>query len=146
MLHTVGRVPVRDIRHHARGLAESDQTLEERESDVTMDVISRQIGAVLDAAGVASFADAVLAYEPVWAIGTGKTATPELAEEVHAFIRGRLKAVWPDHGDSIRILYGGSVKPENAASLLSQENIDGALVGGASLKVPSFVDIAKAAN
>ena len=85
-----------------------------------------------------------MAYEPVWAIGTGKTATPEQAQEVHAFLRGRLKQMWGDEaGHSVRILYGGSVKPENIAQLMAQDDIDGALVGGASLSAGSFAKIVK---
>jgi len=86
----------------------------------------------------------VVAYEPVWAIGTGKTATPEQAQEVHAFLRGILKELWGvGAADAVRILYGGSVKPENIADLMSKADIDGALVGGASLKANAFAGIVK---
>ena len=94
--------------------------------------------------GIDEDAEFVIAYEPVWAIGTGKTATPELAEEVHFFIRQILSDMFGNEkANSVRILYGGSVKPENAAGLLNMENIDGALVGGASLKAESFAKIVK---
>ena len=118
------------------------ETLEEREADRTEAIIDEQLTAVLDLAGVESFSNAVVAYEPVWAIGTGRTATPELAEKVHFLIRSWLS----DHSsvgvaDQVRILYGGSVTPENAGQLIEQENIDGFLVGGASLDAQSFAKI-----
>ena len=112
------------------------ETLEEREADETEDVLRRQVDAI--AAGIPD-PDAALsiAYEPVWAIGTGKTATPEIAREAHALV----KSIYPVE----RVLYGGSVKPENAEELLSQEDVDGALVGGASLEVDSFIAICETA-
>jgi triosephosphate isomerase len=122
------------------------ETLEERESGVTNDVIARQIDAILETDGVASLADAVLAYEPVWAIGTGKTATPEMAQEVHAFIRGKIAALDAAVADGLRILYGGSMNPANAADLIAQADIDGGLIGGASLKADDFLAICKAAS
>jgi len=121
------------------------ETLDERESGVTEDVVARQIGAVLDSSGVASLAQAVIAYEPVWAIGTGQVATPEQAQAVHAFIRNRLAQMDSDVAQGLQILYGGSMNPANAAQLLSQQDIDGGLIGGAALKADDFLAIAQAA-
>jgi triosephosphate isomerase len=121
------------------------ETLDERESGVTEDVVARQIGAVLDSSGIASLAQAVIAYEPVWAIGTGQVATPEQAQAVHAFIRNRLAQVDSDVAQGLQILYGGSMNPANAAQLLSQQDIDGGLIGGAALKADDFLAIAQAA-
>lgn len=116
------------------------ELLEERESGKTFKVVSSQLEEGLK--GLSKEANFVVAYEPVWAIGTGKTATPELAEEVHSFLREKLVELFgKDKAESVRILYGGSVKPENVEGLMAMENIDGALVGGASLKVESFVKI-----
>lgn len=120
------------------------ETLDERESGRTFDVIGTQVEAVLDGLDTAEAQRVTLAYEPVWAIGTGRTATPEQAEEVHARIRSSVKRLHgPDVGDGMRILYGGSVKPANVAGLMSCENIDGTLVGGASLKADSFVSLVR---
>ena len=120
------------------------ETLAEREANRTIEVVERQIRDGLLEVPESAAGRIVVAYEPVWAIGTGKTATPAQAQEVHAFLRGRLKQLWGDEaGDSVRILYGGSVKPENIASLMAQEDIDGALVGGASLSAGSFAKIVK---
>lgn len=121
------------------------ETLEERETGVTMDVVARQIGAVLERLGPGGFASAVLAYEPVWAIGTGLTATPDQAQEVHAHIRGVLSAADAKIGAAARILYGGSVKGGNAAELFAMGDIDGGLIGGASLDAAGFVAICEAA-
>lgn len=121
------------------------ESLEEREADVTMEVIDRQIGAVVDAAGVGAFATAIIAYEPVWAIGTGLTATPEQAQEVHAHIRGVFADADAKIGASLRILYGGSVKSGNAGDLFDMDDIDGGLIGGASLDIVEFVAICVAA-
>ena len=119
------------------------ETLDEREHDKTLDVVRTQLDAVLDrATGLGD--ELVVAYEPVWAIGTGKTATPEIAQEVHAALRAALVERLGDVGTRIRLLYGGSVKPSNAAELLSQPDIDGALVGGASLDPQDFAHIALA--
>ena len=122
------------------------ETLEEREQGVTEQVVARQLDAVIDLEGVAAIGEAVIAYEPVWAIGTGKTATPDQAQEVHAFIRGKLAAL--DHGvaENVRILYGGSMNAANAEELLAMSDIDGGLIGGASLKPDDFLAIGKAAN
>ena len=122
------------------------ETLEQREAGQTRAVIERQVAAVVDSAGVQAFGKAVIAYEPVWAIGTGKVAGPAEAEEVHAAIRTWLTGKDPALAERTRILYGGSVKPDNAAALLGCPNIDGALVGGASLDAASFGAIAKAAE
>lgn len=118
------------------------ETLSERDSGEALVVIGEQLRAVIDAAGRDSFAGAVIAYEPVWAIGTGLTATPAQAQEVHAFIREQLGEL----GAGVRILYGGSVKANNAAELFAQADIDGALVGGASLKADEFFAICQAAE
>ena len=117
------------------------ETLEQREAGNTLDVIGEQLVAVKNVIGE-QLGKVVVAYEPVWAIGTGLTATPEQAQEVHAFIRDQLGA----HADNVALLYGGSVKAGNAASLFAQKDIDGALVGGASLVADDFVGIATAAK
>jgi len=120
------------------------ETLEERESNVTEDVLKRQIDAITKLNGKDAFTDCVIAYEPVWAIGTGKTATPEQAQETHAFIRNYLAQSNANNAASVQILYGGSMNPTNAANLLSQEDIDGGLIGGASLKADDFMAICQA--
>jgi triosephosphate isomerase len=123
------------------------ETLENREAGKTEAVVKSQLTGSLAGLDEARAPMVVVAYEPVWAIGTGKTATPEQAEEVHAFIRGQLGELFsPAVADQVRIQYGGSVKPGNAKDLLGQANIDGALVGGASLKVDDFVAIINAAE
>lgn len=122
------------------------EVLEERESGRTHEVVGRQLDAVLQVVGVAAFARAVIAYEPVWAIGTGRTATPEQAQDVHSFIRGRLAARDANIGGSVRILYGGSVKAGNAAEIFGQPDVDGGLIGGASLKADEFAAIVAAAG
>jgi len=122
------------------------ETLEEREQGVTEAVVARQVDAVIDLEGVAALADGVIAYEPVWAIGTGKTATPEQAQEVHAFIRARIAGHDADVAQGLRILYGGSMKPGNAADLMAKADIDGGLIGGASLVADDFLGICKAAQ
>ncbi len=121
------------------------ETLEERESGATEAVIGRQIDALLDGPGVAALAAAVVAYEPVWAIGTGLTATPEQAQAVHAFIRGRVTARDATVAAGLRILYGGSVKGGNASELFAMDDIDGGLIGGAALDVNEFLTICRAA-
>ena len=121
------------------------ETLAERERGVTEEVVARQLDAVLAVTGPAGFAGALVAYEPVWAIGTGKNATPGQAQEVHAFIRGRLAERDATIAASLRILYGGSVKAANARELFSQPDVDGGLVGGASLKADEFRKICEAA-
>lgn len=121
------------------------ESLEEREGGITEQVVARQLDAVINAAGVGSLASAVVAYEPVWAIGTGKTASPEQAQAVHAFIRGKIAALDKSVADGLVIQYGGSVKASNAVELFSQPDIDGGLIGGASLMAEEFVAICKAA-
>ncbi len=123
------------------------ETLAQRENGQTDSVITQQTRGSLAGLTAQQASKLVIAYEPVWAIGTGKNATPEQAEQVHALIRGLLQELFGKSvADSIRIQYGGSVKPENAAELLRQPNIDGALVGGASLKADGFAAIVAAAN
>lgn len=121
------------------------ESLEEREAGTTEQVIDEQLDAVLTAAGIQAFAAAVVAYEPVWAIGTGMTATPEQAQDVHRHIRSRLAAQDSDLAEKVQILYGGSMKGDNAPGLLSMADIDGGLIGGASLKANDFLAIAEAA-
>ncbi len=122
------------------------ELLEERENGVTEKVVARQLDAVIELAGVASFAKAVVAYEPVWAIGTGKTASPEQAQAVHAFIRSKIAGLDEDIAKKLVIQYGGSVKASNAVELFSMSDIDGGLIGGASLIAEEFVAICKAAQ
>lgn len=114
------------------------ETLEERDGAETLSVVGRQLDESL--VGVAG-KELVIAYEPVWAIGTGRVATPDIAQQVHAFVRERLGTLYGEVADSIRIQYGGSVKPDNAAELMAQSDIDGALVGGASLESDSFAQL-----
>jgi triosephosphate isomerase len=120
------------------------ETLEERESGVTERVVDRQLEAVIAKCGVAALARAVVAYEPVWAIGTGKTATPEQAQAVHAFIRGRVRQQDAAVASGLVIQYGGSMKANNAVELLSQPDIDGGLIGGAALNADEFLAICRA--
>jgi triosephosphate isomerase len=120
------------------------ETLDEREQGKTETVVARQIDAVIGLSGIGGIAQAVIAYEPVWAIGTGKVATPDQAQEVHAFIRGKLAQLDIGIAEQVKILYGGSMNPSNAAELLSQDDIDGGLIGGASLKADDFLAIAQA--
>ena len=123
------------------------ETLQEREAGRTWEVVSRQVRGALAGFGAAEIGRCTLAYEPVWAIGTGKTATTAQAQEVHAQIRALLRELaGPAVADAVRIQYGGSVKPENAADLLGQPDIDGALVGGASLKADDFARIVAGAR
>jgi triosephosphate isomerase len=120
------------------------ETLEEREKGATESVVERQLDAVLNRCGIGGFRQAVVAYEPVWAIGTGKTASPEQAQAVHAFIRDKFVSQDDIIAGQLRILYGGSVNGTNAADLFAREDIDGGLVGGASLKVADFLAIRNA--
>lgn len=122
------------------------ETQAEREQGETEQVIRKQLLSVIEANGIAAFKDAVIAYEPVWAIGTGLTATPEQAQAVHFYIRQLITQINVDIGNVIRILYGGSMKAENAASLLAMPDIDGGLIGGASLDANSFLKICAAAS
>ncbi len=122
------------------------ETLQEREAGVTEKVVARQLDAVIGSSGVAALAKAVVAYEPVWAIGSGKTATPEQAQAVHAYIRRRIAASDAEVAAELRILYGGSVKAANAAQLFAMGDIDGGLIGGASLVADEFIAICRAAG
>ena len=117
------------------------ETLEEREQGQTETVVARQLDAVISSVGIDAFRKAIIAYEPVWAIGTGLTATPEQAQSVHAFIRDKLTSLNVIMGGQLRILYGGSVNGSNAAELFAQSDIDGGLVGGASLTAEDFLAI-----
>lgn len=120
------------------------ELLEERESGDTENVVARQLDAVIELEGVGALADAVIAYEPVWAIGTGKTASPEQAQEVHAFIRNKIAELDADVAAKVQILYGGSVNGDNAAELFAMDDIDGGLIGGASLTSEAFLAICTA--
>jgi len=122
------------------------ETLDEREQAITEQVVARQLDAVIAKGGVGMLARGVIAYEPVWAIGTGRTATPQQAQDVHAFIRGRIAGHSAEVAAAMRILYGGSMKPDNAAELMAMADIDGGLIGGASLKASDFLGICTAAN
>jgi len=119
------------------------ETLEERESDTTFAVIDKQLSAVIDMAGVDALANSVIAYEPVWAIGTGKTASDEQAQEVHKYIREQIAAKSQAIAENVQIVYGGSVKPGNAKAIFAMPDIDGGLIGGASLDAASFLAIYK---
>jgi triosephosphate isomerase len=120
------------------------ELLEEREAGQTDAVIGRQIDAVLEAVSAEDLEKIVVAYEPVWAIGTGKTATPQMAQDVHAVLRGKLAAKNQAAASKVRILYGGSMKPDNARDLLAMPDIDGGLIGGAALKAADFLAIVRA--
>ncbi len=122
------------------------ETLEERERGITEEVVARQLDAVIELEGVDALAAGVIAYEPVWAIGTGMTASPEQAQDVHAFIRGRVAEKSAEVAEGVRILYGGSMKPGNAKELLGKPDIDGGLIGGAALQAEDFLGICTAAN
>ena len=122
------------------------ETLAERDGDLMREVVERQVRGALDGVELKG-RELLVAYEPVWAIGTGRTASPEQAQEVHAFIRDILGSVFtPEIASGVRILYGGSMKPDNAAALMGQGDIDGGLIGGASLKAPDFLSIIAAAS
>lgn len=120
------------------------ETLAERDAEQTLDVLTFQIFGGLSGVELADPSKLVIAYEPVWAIGTGRTATPEQAQEAHAHIRRELRHMYADGADGIRILYGGSMKPDNAGDLMAQPDVDGGLIGGASLKADAFLGIVSA--
>ncbi|MCH2613766.1 MAG: triose-phosphate isomerase, partial [Opitutales bacterium] len=123
------------------------ETLEQREAGATLDVVKTQLLGGLDGVDASGMSNLVIAYEPVWAIGTGKTATPEMAQEVHGAIRSLLKEAYGDAvAEKTRIIYGGSMKPSNADDLLAQPDIDGGLIGGASLDSKSFCDLIESAR
>ena len=143
----VNRKARKALEHGLRVILCVGETLNEREGGSTIDVVARQVRGVLRDLPASSMADVVIAYEPVWAIGTGRNATPEQAQEVHALIRSLLNEIYGEEiARETTLQYGGSVKPDNAAGLLSQHDIDGALVGGACLKVDSFMQIVDAAK
>jgi len=141
----VARKFARALEHALIPILCVGETLAEREAGQTEAVVGRQLGAVLAACGADVFQRAVIAYEPVWAIGTGRNATPTQAQAVHAFVRGQVALRDPAASSAVRILYGGSVKGGNAAELLAQPDIDGGLVGGASLNAAEFLTICRAA-
>ena len=123
------------------------ETLEERESGAMLEVVKKQLLGGLEGVSVEQITDVVIAYEPVWAIGTGKTATPEMAQDVHGSIRALLNEKYGEAaGEKVRILYGGSMKPANADELLAQKDIDGGLIGGAALDAKSFSDLIASAR
>ena len=122
------------------------ETLEQREAGLTEQVVGEQLDAVIELAGIEALADSVLAYEPIWAIGTGKTATPQQAQDVHDFIRNRIASHNAKIAAKLQILYGGSVKANNAAELFAMSDIDGGLIGGASLLADEFISICIAAD
>jgi triosephosphate isomerase len=121
------------------------ESLEQRETGITEIIIAEQISAVLEQVGIQGFSQAVIAYEPIWAIGTGKTASPEQAQIVHEAIRGQLAELDSNIAQNTQILYGGSVKPSNAVAIFAQADVDGALVGGAALNAQDFIQICNAA-
>jgi triosephosphate isomerase len=134
------------MRHGLVPIVCVGETLDQREAGDEETVVGRQIDAALDGITLDAAADLVVAYEPVWAIGTGKTASPEQAQAMHAFIRERIGSKLGATGQEVEILYGGSVKPNNAAELFAQPDIDGGLIGGASLDAESFAAIVDAAG
>lgn len=134
------------IEHGLRPIVCVGETLEERESGRTSDVVIGQLNAVLDVIGPEALVTGAVAYEPIWAIGTGKTATPQQAQLVHAELRDSVESRDSQAASALRIIYGGSVKPSNAAELFACNDIDGGLVGGASLKAADFYAIAQAAS
>lgn len=121
------------------------ETLEQREAGATDAIVGAQLGAVLELIGAANVERLVVAYEPVWAIGTGKTATPQMAQTVHASLRAQLRECNAAAAETVQILYGGSMKPDNARDLMAQPDIDGGLIGGAALKAADFLGIIRSA-
>ena len=135
------------LKNQLRPILCVGETLAEREGGIALKVVQTQLEAGLEGVGKDQASTVIVAYEPVWAIGTGKVATTDQAQEVHAFIRGLLTKLFTDPvAQKVRILYGGSMKPSNAPELLAQKDIDGGLIGGASLEARSFVDLVKAAT
>jgi triosephosphate isomerase len=134
------------VKHRLTPVLCVGETPAEREAGVTEAVVSRQLDAVIQRCGLAALAQGVIAYEPVWAIGTGKTATPQQAQAVHAFIRGRVGGSDRRLAENLLILYGGSVKANNAVQLFAMTDVDGGLIGGASLVAEEFVAICSAAQ
>ena len=144
--HSVNKKILAAVENNLKPIYCIGETLDEREAGKTLDVVGSQVREGLESFPSQSIENLVLAYEPVWAIGTGKTATDEMAQEVHAYIRKVLTDIFGESSASkIRILYGGSMKPENAAGLLAQEDVDGGLIGGASLTARAFSGIVEAA-
>ncbi len=142
----VARKAVRALRSGVTPIVCVGETLAERQAGRTDDVVGEQLDMVLQALEVDEVARMVVAYEPLWAIGTGITATPKMAQAVHEMLRARIAAKNRDAAQKVRILYGGSMKPDNAGQLLAMEDIDGGLIGGASLKAEDFLAIAEAAR
>lgn len=140
----VAKKTVRALKSGVTPIVCVGESLVERESGATDAVVGRQIDAVLSLLDGGDVAKIVVAYEPVWAIGTGKTATPKMAQDVHAMLRSRLVAKNAGAAEAVQILYGGSMKPENAKELLAMPDIDGGLIGGASLKAADFLAIIRA--
>jgi len=134
------------LAHGLRPIICVGETLEERDAQKTLDRVGSQLLAALEGIGPDKARDIVIAYEPVWAIGTGRNATPAQAQEVHGFIRAELRKRYGSLADEMRIQYGGSVKPDNIEQLLAEPDVDGALVGGASLKAESFIALVRAAH
>lgn len=133
-------------RHGLKPILCVGETLAEREGGITEAVVARQLDAVITLEGVEALVDGVIAYEPVWAIGTGKTASPQQAQDVHAFIRGKIAGLNEAVAAKVQILYGGSVKGANAAELFAMPDIDGGLIGGAALDAREFLAICQAGN
>jgi triosephosphate isomerase len=132
------------LSHGLKAIICVGEKLKERESDKTKDIVEKQVKGALKDISKAGVEDIVIAYEPIWAIGTGKTATPKQAQEVHAFIRSILRELYgPETANLIRIQYGGSVKPDNVKDLMAMADIDGGLIGGASLEAESFSKIVR---
>lgn len=143
---TIARKVAASLRHNVIPVLCVGETWEDREAGRTEIVVARQLDIVMAANGAAAFHDVIVAYEPVWAIGTGRTASPEQAQAVHAFVRSHVAARDAKLGAALRILYGGSVKAVNAAQLFAMPDIDGGLVGGASLTADEFIAICRAAD
>jgi len=142
---TVNKKIKQALKHNLTPIVCVGELLQQREDGETQNVVEKQIRGAFEGLSKAELSGLVVAYEPVWAIGTGKVATPAQAQEVHAFIRGLLEKLYDqEFANAVRIQYGGSMKPENAAELLEQKDIDGGLIGGASLKADSFLGIINA--